>query len=121
MLRSKRERNRVYGKVNINTASAMLLASLDPQLDVQAVQQALQQRQAKLEHFSSINQLWEIAPFSKVDSAIRSEVSNLLGVQSSYFKARIEVLLSERKRQFSSDLVRKDKTVYVAYRSIAPF
>ena len=108
-------------KVNINTASAMLLASLDPQLDVQAVQQALQQRQAKLEHFSSINQLWEIAPFSKVDSAIRSEVSNLLGVQSSYFKARIEVLLSERKRQFSSDLVRKDKTVYVAYRSMAPF
>lgn len=108
-------------KVNINTASAMLLASLDPQLDVQAVQQALQQRQAKLEHFSSINQLWEIAPFSKVDSAVRGEVSNLLGVQSNYFKARIEVLLSERKRQFSSDLVRKDKTVYVAYRSMAPF
>ncbi len=108
-------------KVNINTASAMLLASLDPQLDVQAVQQALQQRQAKLEHFSSINQLWEIAPFSKVDSAVRSEVGNLLGVQSNYFKARIEVLLSERKRQFSSDLVRKDKTVYVAYRSMAPF
>ena len=108
-------------KVNINTASAMLLASLDPQLDVQAVQQALQQRQAKLEHFSSINQLWEIAPFSKVDSAVRSEVSNLLGVQSNYFKARIEVLLSERKRQFSSDLVRKDKTVYVAYRSMASF
>jgi general secretion pathway protein K len=42
-------------------------------------------------------------------------------VQSNYFKARIEVVLSERKRQFSSDLVRQDKQVYVAYRSMAPF
>ena len=42
-------------KVNVNTASAMLLASLDPKLDVNAVQQVLQQRQAKLEYFSNIN------------------------------------------------------------------
>ncbi|WP_407304168.1 type II secretion system minor pseudopilin GspK [Acinetobacter sp.] len=108
-------------KVNVNTASAMLLASLDPKLDVNAVQQALQQRQENLEYFSNINDLWAIEPFTQVNPDIRNEVNDLLGVQSSYFKARIEVLLSERKRQFSSDLVRKDKTVYVAYRSMAPF
>ncbi|WP_425918362.1 type II secretion system minor pseudopilin GspK [Acinetobacter sp. TSRC1-2] len=108
-------------KVNINTAPAMVLASLDPKLDVNAVEQVLQQRQAKLEHFSNISDLWAIEPFTQVNPDVRNEVNNLLGVQSSYFKARIEVLLSERKRQFSSDLVRKDKTVYVAYRSMAPF
>ena len=99
----------------------MVLASLDPKLDVNAVEQVLQQRQAKLEHFSNISDLWVIEPFTQVNPDIRNEMNNLLGVQSSYFKAKIEVLLSERKRQFSSDLVRKDKTVYVAYRSMAPF
>ena len=108
-------------KVNVNTASAMLLASLDPKLDVNAVQQVLQQRQANLEYFSNINDLWAIEPFTQVNTDVRNEVNDLLGVQSNYFKAKIEVLLSERKRQFSSDLVRKDKTVYVAYRSMAPF
>ncbi|NNG77078.1 type II secretion system minor pseudopilin GspK [Acinetobacter sp. ANC 4277] len=108
-------------KVNVNTASAMLLASLDPKLDVNAVQQVLQQRQANLEYFSNINDLWVIEPFTQVNTDVRNEVNDLLGVQSNYFKAKIEVLLSERKRQFSSDLVRKDKTVYVAYRSMAPF
>lgn len=108
-------------KVNLNTASAMLLASLDPKLDVNTVQQVLQQRQANLEYFSNINDLWAIEPFAQVNTDVRNEVNDLLGVQSSYFKAKIEVLLSERKRQFSSDLVRKDKIVYVAYRSMAPF
>lgn len=108
-------------KVNINTAPAMLLASLDPRLDVNAVQHILQQRQANLEYFSNINDFWAMEPFTQVNPDVRNEVNDLLGVQSSYFKAKIEVLLSERKRQFSSDLVRKDKTVYVAYRSMAPF
>ncbi|MEJ2898508.1 type II secretion system minor pseudopilin GspK [Acinetobacter sp. NS-4] len=108
-------------KVNINTAPVMLLASLDPKLDIKAVQQVLQQRQANLEHFSSVNDLWSIEPFNQVSADVRSEVSNLLGVKSAYFNAKIEVLLSGRKRQFSSALVRKDKHVYVASRSMAPF
>jgi general secretion pathway protein K len=108
-------------KVNVNTAPAMLLASLDPKLDINAVEQALQKRQANLEHFSNINDLWVTEPFKQVNPDVQSQVNALLGVQSNYFKAKIEVLLSERKRQFSSDLVRKDKTVYVVYRSMAPF
>ena len=108
-------------KVNVNTAPAMLLASLDPKLDINAVEQALQKRQANLQHFSNINDLWATEPFKQVNSDVQSQVNALLGVQSNYFKAKIEVLLSERKRQFSSDLVRKDKTVYVVYRSMAPF
>lgn len=108
-------------KLNINTASAVLLASLDPKLEVNAVQQVIQQRQANLQYFSNVSELWAIEPFAQVGNEVRTELNDLLGVQSNYFKARIEVILSERKRQFSSDLVRKDKTVYVAYRSMAPF
>ncbi|WP_442767311.1 type II secretion system minor pseudopilin GspK [Acinetobacter bohemicus] len=108
-------------KVNVNTAPAMLLASLDPKLDINAVEQALQKRQANLEYFSNINDLWATEPFKQVSPDVQNQVNALLGVQSNYFKAKIEVLLSERKRQFSSDLVRKDKTVYVVYRSMAPF
>ncbi|MND96361.1 General secretion pathway protein K [compost metagenome] len=74
-----------------------------------------------MEHFSNINDLWATEPFKQVNSDVQSQVNALLGVQSNYFTAKIEVLLSERKRQFSSDLVRKDKTVYVVYRSMAPF
>ncbi|MGE8684192.1 MAG: type II secretion system minor pseudopilin GspK [Acinetobacter sp.] len=108
-------------KVNINTAPAMLLASLDPKLDIKAVQQMLQQRQTNLEYFASVNDLWVIEPFSQLSADVRGEVSNLLGVKSEYFKAKIDMMLSGRKRQFSSDLVRQDKTVYVASRSMAPF
>ena len=108
-------------KVNVNTAPAMLLASLDPKLDINAVEQALQKRQVNLEHFSNVNDLRVTEPFKQVSPDVQSQVNALLGVQSNYFKAKIEVLLSERKRQFSSDLVRKDKTVYVVYRSMAPF
>jgi len=108
-------------KVNVNTAPALLLASLDPKLDVKAVQQVLQQRQSNLEYFANVNDLWAIEPFNQVSGDVRGEASNLLGVKSEYFKAKIEMMLSGRKRQFSSDLVRQDKTVYVASRSMAPF
>lgn len=107
--------------VNINTASAFLLASMDEKLDVNAVQQLLDHRQANLEYFSNVADLWTLEPFAQVDAAKHNLFNNLLGVQSNHFKARIEVMLSERKRQFSSDLVRQDKKVYVAYRSMAPF
>lgn len=107
--------------VNINTASAFLLASMDEKLDVNTVQQLLDRRQANLEYFSNVADLWTLEPFAQVDAAKHNLFNNLLGVQSNHFKARIEVMLSERKRQFSSDLVRQDKKVYVAYRSMAPF
>lgn len=107
--------------VNINTASAFLLASMDEKLDVSAVQQLLDQRQANLEHFSNVSELWALEPFAQVEAAKRNVLNSLLGVQSNYFKAQIEVVLSERKRQFSSELVRRDKQVYVAYRSMALF
>ena len=77
-------------KVNVNTAPAMLLASLDPKLDINAVEQALQKRQVNLEHLSNINALWAMKPFKQVSPDVQSQVNALLGVQSNYFKAKIE-------------------------------
>lgn len=107
--------------VNINTAPAFLLASIGDQLDTHAVQQMLDKKQAALEQFSNVSELWETELFKAVSAENKAMVSELLGVRSNYFKAKIEVELSGRKRQFSSELVRKDKEVYVAYRSMAPF
>lgn len=107
--------------ININTAPALVLVSLDEKLDVAAIQNLLDRRNANLEHFSNVNALWELEGFQNVDASIRNEFSGLLGVQSNYFKAKIEVVLSERKRQFSSEFVRSEKTVDVAYRSLTPF
>ncbi|ANF81976.1 general secretion pathway protein GspK [Acinetobacter sp. NCu2D-2] len=108
-------------KVNINTASANLLASLDEQLEPQRIQKVLDQRAANNQYFSNVSELWEIEPFNQVDASKRALFNDQLGVQSSVFKARIEVMLSERRRQLTSQLVRQDKHVYVAYRSMAPF
>lgn len=107
--------------VNINTAPAFLLATMDDRLDVNAVEQALQQKAAQFEHFENINDLWAMEPFAQVSTENREVLNSQLGVQSNYFKAQIEIILNERKRQFTSELVRKDKDVYVAFRSMAPF
>lgn len=108
-------------KVNINTAPALVLASIDPKLDISAIQNMQKQQQTSLKHFSNVSELWEIDPFNQIEEEQRAAVNDFLGVQSNYFKVRIDVMLNERKRQFSSDLVRKEQTVYVAYRSMAPF
>lgn len=108
-------------KVNINTAPAFLLASMDEKLDAHAVQQLLDKKNTALEKFNNTAELWQAEPFSSVSAENKAIVGDLLGVQSNYFTAKIEIELSGRKRQFSSELVRKDKDVYVAYRSMAPF
>ena len=69
-------------KVNINTAPALVLASIDPKLDVSAIQNLQKQRQANLEHFSNVNELWEVDTFKQVDEAQRAAVNDFLGGQS---------------------------------------
>ena len=108
-------------KININTASPLLLASIDEKLNVNTIKALLDAKQAKMEHFSSVNDLWVLPPFSTVDPAIQTAFAALFDVKSNYFKAQIEVLLSNRKRQFTSHLMRKDKQVFVYARSLAPF
>ena len=111
----------IESKININTAPAMILAVVDERLDLRSIEQALQRKQANLEYFSTISDLWEMEPFSNVEEDKRKIGTNIFDVNSSFFKAEIEVLISERKRQFTSYLIRKDKNVSVYSRSLAPF
>ena len=107
-------------KVNINTAPAIVLASLAESLDVERVEAVLERRQQNMEHFSNVDELWSLEPFSQAKNENQTALNALLGVKSSYFQAKIEVILSERKRQFQTYLLREDKKVHVLYRSLAP-
>lgn len=108
-------------KININTAPALVLASIDEKLDQHAIEEQLKAKSAKMEYFNSVNDLWSLDAFKNIDPDNKQRVMSLLDVKSNYFQAHIGVLLSERKRQFSSSLMRKDKQVFVYSRSLAPF
>ncbi|OTG82996.1 type II secretion system minor pseudopilin GspK [Acinetobacter sp. ANC 4648] len=108
-------------KINVNTAQPLLLASLDEKMDVNAVTSAIQAKQNKLEHFSNVNALMTLSPFDSVNTEAKALAPQIFDVKSNYFKAQIEVLLSNRKRQFTSYMMRKDKHVFVYARSLAPF
>lgn len=108
-------------KININTAPALLLASIDPKLDVKAVEQELKKKQANLSYFNNAEELWQLNAFSGIDGQNKTDAAALVDVRSNYFTAQIEVGLSERKRQFVSSFVRKDKQVTVYSRSLASF
>ena len=108
-------------KININTAAPLLLASIDEKLDINATQTLLQEKQTKLEHFSNINELLSLPPFDSIDAKSKTLAANVLDVNSSFFKANVEALLSNRKRQLSSYFMRVDKQVFVYSRSLTPF
>lgn len=108
-------------KININTAPVMVLASLDEKLDVKSLQQMLQMKQAKFEHFSNVSNLLEQEAFAQLSPESKTLANQVFDVKSSFFKAKIEVLLGERKRQMSSHLWRKNNRVYVYSRNLVPF
>ncbi|MFM6906643.1 MAG: type II secretion system minor pseudopilin GspK [Acinetobacter tjernbergiae] len=108
-------------KVNMNTARALLLASIDPKVDVKAIEQQLKVKETELTHFNNVDDLWKLSAFSGIDEQSKTDAASLLDSKSNYFTAQIEVMLSERKRQFTSLMMRKDKQVIVYSRSLAPF
>ena len=108
-------------KININTAAPLLLASIDPKIDVKTVEQELKAKQAELTYFNSVEDLWKLNAFSGIEPQNKTDAVAWLDSKSNYFTAQIEVVLSERKRQFSSAMMRKDKQVTVYSRSLAPF
>ena len=108
-------------KINMNTATPLLLASIDPKLDVKTLEQELKAKQAELAYFNSVEDLWKLNAFSGIEPQNKTDAAAWLDSKSNYFTAQIEVVLSERKRQFSSAMMRKDKQVTVYSRSLAPF
>ncbi|WHP06413.1 type II secretion system minor pseudopilin GspK [Acinetobacter corruptisaponis] len=108
-------------KINMNTAAPLLLASIDPKIDVKMLEQELKTKQAELTYFNSVEDLWKLNAFSGIEPQNKTDAAAWLDSKSNYFTAQIEVVLSERKRQFTSAMMRKDKQVTVYSRSLAPF
>ncbi|MFN4317594.1 type II secretion system minor pseudopilin GspK [Acinetobacter parvus] len=108
-------------KINMNTAAPLLLASIDLKLDVKTLEQELKAKQAELTYFNSVEDLWKLNAFSGIEPQNKTDAAAWLDSKSNYFTAQIEVVLSERKRQFSSAMMRKDKQVTIYSRSLAPF
>lgn len=104
-------------KININTADALLLSLLSPQLDVIVITNALQKQKKDLQYFNHLEELWEIEPFNKVDVAERAKYKDLFSAQSSYFTAEITVQLSERQRHMTTWLYREGQHVQSYQRS----
>ena len=110
-----------YEKININTAPTLLLASLDEKLDVNTVATVLQEKQKKMEPFANVGELLAVQPFDSMSDEGKNLANKMLDVKSDYFKIQVEVILSNRKRQLSSHVFRKDKQVTIYARSMAPF
>lgn len=108
-------------QININTASPLLLASIDEQISEAAVAQVLAEKKKKFEYFQDVNDLWQNPIFDHVSAERKAAVTPLFGVTSSHFKAYIQVTLSDRTRFLQSDLIRKDKNVFVLQRQLLPF
>lgn len=108
-------------KININTAHAVLLAALDDSLDPKSIEQTMKQRFVNMEYFKNVDELWQVEPFSRMEESKRPLATQIFDVNSSFFKAEIEVMLFDRKRKMSSYLLRKDNNVTVISRSLAPF
>ena len=93
-------------KINMNTAAPLLLASIDPKLDVKTLEQELKAKQAELTYFNSLEDLWKLNAFSGIEPQNKTDAAAWLDSKSNYFTAQIEVVLSERKRQFTSAMMR---------------
>lgn len=111
----------IGSKININTVPAIVLAAIDERLDVNSIQNLLNSKQTKMEYFINTNAMWSNAPFDRIDPANKKIAESLFDVKSIFFQAQIEVLLSERKRQFTSYLMRSNGKVYIYSRSLAPY
>ncbi len=108
-------------RVNINSAPALLLASLDPQLNVADIEQLQKLRQSNLEPFMDSASLWSESAFSLLDPAQKSQWNELLGVQSNFFQAKILVSLNQRKRYLISNIWRQNKNTVIYARQLVPF
>lgn len=111
----------ISSKINVNTAPALLLAAIDPKLDVASVEVLQKQKREKMENFNNVQDLLSIELFKGIEPANKAIAEKVFDVKSYYFKAEIEVALNNRTRQMSSYLMRKNNTVLVYARSLAPF
>ena len=108
-------------KVNVNTASAWLLTSLDPKLKLSDVENVLTQRRGQLKHWENLTDFWQTPPFDQVDATIQTQMNSLLGVQSNQFLSVVDIEFSGYTRYMQSQLKRQGQNIQVQSRALIPF
>ena len=109
-----------FAPININTAQGMLLAALDETIDLDAANKWATERDDTKQPLDEPTALWNASAFNTVTTEKRSTVSPFLAVTSQFYRAEVQVSLSNRMRYLSSQLYRKDSAVYCYRRSLAP-
>lgn len=107
-------------KINVNTASAVVLSALDDSLNDMMVKQWTDQRDKSMQYLEDAGKLWEQPGFQQVQAERRTVMNPLLAVRSDFFKAEVIVTLSGRKRYLNSRLYRNGQTVMAYQRSLTP-
>lgn len=107
-------------KININTAPTLLIATINENLNVDNLDNELKQKQQSMEGFESVDQLWQLQSLSNLSNEQKQLAQSNFDVKSMFYQVNIEVMIADRKRQFSSYLYRKDEQVFVFSRSMAP-
>lgn len=105
-------------KINLNTAPALVIASIDERLDLNAVQTVLDAQQKKGLHFKTTGELLALQPFTALNEQSKSLMSSIFDVKSNFFVAKIEVHIDQRQRNMSSHLQRNNNQVKVYQRSL---
>ena len=108
-------------KININTASAEMLAALAPQANVMLLETELKNRRDNGQYFNGVDDLFTVDGFVQLEPEYKEKLKSQLDVRSSYYDAYIRVELSQRQRILYSRLVRQnDTTVALLSREILP-
>jgi general secretion pathway protein K len=114
-----------YSKINVNTASAVVLTALDESLTLSDMTAFVTQRMGVTTPIiKSPADLLNDPTFSKIPltpQERRTNITNkLIAVKSDYFQALLDVNLNGRERFLTSDLVRTTQSVTAWRRSFAP-
>lgn len=78
-------------KVNMNTAPALLLASIDPKVDVKAVEQELKTKQTNLTYFNNIDDLWKLNAFSGIEEQSKNDAATFLDSKSNFLLHKLRL------------------------------
>lgn len=109
-----------YSHINVNTATLPVLTALDGALEPQSVANWIKSRQTA-RAIENVSDFFAVVPFSNIAAKKRDAITPLLSTQSDYFQVRVQVVLSERKRFLTSDIMRQDDTSVAYKRSLSPF
>lgn len=106
-------------KLNVNTASALVLAAMIPNSDVLVLQSNLKLKRDNAEHFNQVGDVFTLEALQHIPEELKTKLSGLFDIRSDYYTADIQVQLGQRVRKLRTQFVRQDdQQVYVVARQL---